>query len=353
MIIEHYHKFISSNLQTSIQYLLDSGLRIGSGNYGICLVPPDKDYVYKVWTQDEAYEKWIKYCMEHPTKHFPKVYKVVTLPMEIPGSNHHEITVAKIQKYTKPSDSFYKNIKWKTIDGDTINFYKSHLFRPNFREDNISEFRKALQAYNPLNTATKTFTTVILQLIAVLEKISPSIKLDIHEDNIMMDGKTFIITDPAVGFESNDTLALSRNVPNEPKSRLRKLNGDYIVDYDLYFSNNTWSKNTPDAIYIQHLQRSKNKDRFFDELPNAEVILKFLKVNFPRMITHNAIETMDAYTTYTKLGYNKQMANLFIDIMHSDIELSFINKYMLPVFANDNPTMESRFPLFYFIRRQL
>lgn len=351
MITEHYHKFISNNLQTTIQSFFDQGIKVGTGNYGVCLVPPDKDYVYKVWTIDPAFDAWIRYCKENKSKHLPTVYKIVTLPIEIPGSNHPEVTVAKIKKYKPMPSSFLKKLKWKTQEGKQITFQQCPIFRTMWREDTPSTIRSMLLSYESLNNITSEFTNTILDVLDVLENLPTKIKVDIHDQNIMMDGSNYIITDPVVSVNMPETtLSLSREVPNEPKSRLRKLTGEFIVDYDEYFKSANWSEDTPDSIYIQHLQKCRNSEKFFDVLPSAEVILKFLKINFPKIgNSHDGLSVLDAYNYYSRLGYGKQMANLFVDIMHSDVELLIINKYMLPFYKTNSPILNSRYGLYSLI----
>lgn len=351
MITEHYHKFISNNLQTTIQSFFDQGIKVGTGNYGVCLVPPDKDYVYKVWTIDPAFDAWIRYCKENKSKHLPTVYKIVTLPIEIHGSNHPEVTVAKIKKYKPMPSSFLKKLKWKTQEGKQITFQQSPIFRTMWREDTPSTIRSMLLSYESLTPITAEFTNTILDVLDILENLPTKIKVDIHDQNIMMDGSNYIITDPVVSFNMPETtLSLSREVPNEPKSRLRKLTGEFIVDYDEYFKSNDWSENTPDSIYIQHLQRCRMVDKFFEVLPSAEVILKFLKLNFPKIGNSNdGLAVLDAYNYYSRMGYGKQMANLFVDIMHSDVELIIINKHMLPFYGANSPILSSRYGLYSLI----
>lgn len=46
---------------------------IGSGKFANVYEVPGKNYVVKVWTDDEPYEIFLKYILTHPNKHFPKV----------------------------------------------------------------------------------------------------------------------------------------------------------------------------------------------------------------------------------------------------------------------------------------
>jgi hypothetical protein len=351
MLTEVYNQFITQSLEDSISYFLKKGNKVGTGMYGICIIPPDKDYVYKVWTIDPAYDKWINYCLHASDKHFPFVYKIKTLPIAVPGSEQQEVTIAKIKRYKPVSKQFLSDLKWKLEDGNIITFSQSPLFRPNFRETNGSAILKILKTYISVNKLTIEFTNTIIKTIGILMGISSSIGIDLHEGNIMMDGRNFIISDPAVSFDTKTVTLAQTPDATSTSPRMKKLDGTYRVNYDDYFKNNSWSVDTPDSIFVQQLDKLENT--FFESLPSSEVIMKFLKINFPKMINPNLMTLLSNYNLYDNKGYTKKMAKLFIDIMHSDIELPFLNKHMLPAFQAKMKTMMNQYSLYKEIANQL
>lgn len=98
-----YHSAKEQRLRDVLKTLKDEGkYTVHNGSFAVVLIPPGKNYVFRCWTLDEGYTKWLKYVEENPSKHFPKIIgKVHELPVffkQPAAQSKDKIYVARVEK---------------------------------------------------------------------------------------------------------------------------------------------------------------------------------------------------------------------------------------------------------------
>ena len=138
--------------------------KVSSGAYGSVYIPMIESYVIKRVNRfdDYGYTAYAKYCRRSyvNNRHLPQIYKII-----VRGDFRYFI-IEKLKH----------NIKAQMLE-EKINdyFYKSYKT-------------------NPINWKKNNALKKVLNKIRKLSKTCGEI--DIHYNNIMMRGKTFVITDP-------------------------------------------------------------------------------------------------------------------------------------------------------------
>lgn len=100
-----YRQFEELTLQQYLQSLVDKHkIKVASGNFSVVLIPPDKDYVYKIWSDDKGFDVWVNYCVANQGKYsfLPKIYgKLRKLPHLFIRGEEFKNTVLKIARIEK------------------------------------------------------------------------------------------------------------------------------------------------------------------------------------------------------------------------------------------------------------
>ena len=69
-------KFENMTWQELVKYLESQGFAYHRGGFAHVFVHPNKEYVYKIFAEDEGQMKFLKQvCLDPTNKHFPKIYK--------------------------------------------------------------------------------------------------------------------------------------------------------------------------------------------------------------------------------------------------------------------------------------
>lgn len=111
-----YRQFEEFTLQQYLQNLVDKHkIKIANGNFSVVLIPEDKPYVYKIWSDDKGFDTWIEYCSKNQGKYsfIPKIYgKIKTLPHLFIRGDEYKDTKLKIVKIEKLNECLSMDVAY-------------------------------------------------------------------------------------------------------------------------------------------------------------------------------------------------------------------------------------------------
>ena len=166
---EHYR---GNQLNTFYNYLSVHGFkRLGQGHYGAVFEKSGYPWVFKIFKEDAAYLKYVKYCKENAgNKHLPKI-KGSTIKI------NDDTYAIRTEKLTRIDPEVAQEIRTLAI----------YMGNPDMVEFNGLEekFRDLIIKY-----------AGIYEIFLELRKRRNH--LDIHADNVMMRGNDIVLTDPVV-----------------------------------------------------------------------------------------------------------------------------------------------------------
>jgi hypothetical protein len=119
-----YRQFEEFTLQQYLQSLVDKHkIKVANGNFSVVLIPEDKPYVYKIWSDDKGFDTWIGYCSKNQGEYslIPKIYgKIKELPHLFIRGDEYTNTKLKIAKIEKLSDCVSMEVDYHYADTDDI-----------------------------------------------------------------------------------------------------------------------------------------------------------------------------------------------------------------------------------------
>lgn len=77
------------------------GYKIAHGAFAIVLCQPGKSYVYRVWTGDSGYWKFLERARQHPSPHIVKLLGDVKTHTVITGGKPYTFNIQKMEKLTE------------------------------------------------------------------------------------------------------------------------------------------------------------------------------------------------------------------------------------------------------------
>lgn len=169
-------------LQTYLESLIDNHkVKLHNGQFALVIDAPGVDYVYKLWTKDEAFEHWMSVCKKHNNPNLPKfIGRVKTLPNFFIRRKGFEspIKIVKMEKL-KPFDMKYKNL------GERL--YQLYA--------NGASLDTIIRIFTNKETP-KEFIMFVKNIMPIIEHEKPvHFTFDLHPGNIMMRGSTLVLTD--------------------------------------------------------------------------------------------------------------------------------------------------------------
>lgn len=90
--LQGYRKLQSLTLMDILTKVEDNGYKLAHGAFGIVFMPPNKNYIYRVWTGDAGYWLFLERNRAHPSPHIVKLIG--------PVRSHELATVAGGKKQT-------------------------------------------------------------------------------------------------------------------------------------------------------------------------------------------------------------------------------------------------------------
>lgn len=192
-----YKKYQNMTLPEILSTIVQDNFgEIHSGEFGFVL-DTGKDFVYKCWFNDSAYEQFIKYCIQHQSnQHLPKILsnKIITIPIffKRKAGIYGKLKVIKIEKLIEKRFTLYDNdepigLSWlnRTINNKDTS---SSLFDNHwFGEDN----------------------ELISTLLEVIDNLT-GVNCDLGQSNIMFRGNVKVLTDPVnpIGWRKNKIIRM-------------------------------------------------------------------------------------------------------------------------------------------------
>lgn len=137
---------------------------IGKGANGITFRHPEKNFAYKIYKNDNAYDLWVDYCIKNSNN--PYCPKIIKRPLQINTTS--------------------SGVKFKSIRIELL-----HKLNDNEHNNFMVKFYKNMK----LNTDNN-----LHKIISDINKINPRL-LDIHGDNIMKrNNGQIVLVDPIYDF---------------------------------------------------------------------------------------------------------------------------------------------------------
>ena len=86
-----------------VDYLEEQGFVEKQGHFGSAFIHPSKEYVYKVFENDDAYLRFLEYCQNANSIHLPRVYRVYQVHAihERPVISKDKLWIATVEKLRK------------------------------------------------------------------------------------------------------------------------------------------------------------------------------------------------------------------------------------------------------------
>ena len=145
-------------------------MEFGEGMQAKVLIPPGRNYVYRLWHNDPGYDRWLTYCVQHKSSPFvPKILsRVRTLNLKFKRMPATEFKLVKLEKLTPVNRELEKLLDHVMVRTSGEVFDRMLEQAPQYKP--FFEFLHTAGKYLDFN--------------------------DINVDNVMMRGSTPVLTDP-------------------------------------------------------------------------------------------------------------------------------------------------------------
>jgi hypothetical protein len=212
----------NSTLQQFLNNLKKNNkISIHNGKFSIVLVPPSGSMVYKLWSQDSAYEHYVNICQSNSKPFLPKVgKKIYSIPngfirrSDITSS----IKIVTIENL-KPIDE-----KWNNRATFDRIFYPLHKC--------LSSKKSYQHLIDIVANEDAKFAKFLVESIEFLKQYIPAedINFDIHAGNIMMRGDEYVMADPFISSEDH----------NNPQKLPASMDTSHFLDADIDYGSDTY-----------------------------------------------------------------------------------------------------------------
>lgn len=177
---------IDSKWTDFVQSLVDKyGLQKFTGNQATVLSSQDRTCVYRIWSRDRGFERWLNYAHNHQDN--PYVVKVLS-----------KVNVVQTQFKGMPSDVRLKIVKLEKLSpiadrsfSDTLDVVVA--------EQPVAEFEQfksnILQHYSKVAPVIEKYE----QFFRFIHELMASGANDLNSENVMMRGDVPVVVDPFSG----------------------------------------------------------------------------------------------------------------------------------------------------------
>ena len=260
---ELYHKYETTSLSVFLSKIVPHQ-QLATGSYGVVIITPN-NYVYKLWTEDDAYDEFVELCQKNQNLPFiPKIYKNknvknVFLRNE---TSPETIKVLKMEKLKPIPETLVAN--WSAFNNACNDFeYDDGIFKALIDDVQFLKFIKDV-IFGWLKEQTNT-------------------EIDFsHHGNIMLreDGQ-YVLTDP---FVSNTYMRTIHSSLDQAEKMIYGKQGNDLLTLPL----------TIDVANTGYFQDNMAEDNFY-ELRKLIDISVFCKKS--RGIRENFIRCLLTYGT--------------------------------------------------------
>jgi hypothetical protein len=185
-------KFTGDTITAFLNKLIRDGkIKVRNGSFAFVVIPTDADYVYKVWTHDDGWWEYLEYIGDHPgNEHLLKTksrIKKIKFTFKRPEDFDTDLHVVKLEKLAEleTDPEAYGQVKGLML------FLRKHNVHK-LTKDDIPKIQEWIHEKEFVEPPPASF---IETTIDVLQSAVISIG-DFHTGNVMLRGKTLVITDP-------------------------------------------------------------------------------------------------------------------------------------------------------------
>lgn len=177
---------VESKWTDFVQALVDKyGLQKFTGNQATVLSSRDRTSVYRIWSKDPGFEKWLSYVQQHQdnpyvVKVLSKVHVVQTQFKSMPSDV--KLKIVKLEKLTPISDQHFWNALDTVVAEQPVADFEQFK---NSIEQAYSNVKPVIDKYEP-------FFRFVHQLMVFGAN-------DLNSENVMMRGNVPVVTDPFSG----------------------------------------------------------------------------------------------------------------------------------------------------------
>lgn len=173
-------------------------IKVRNGSFAFVVIPTDADYVYKVWTEDEGWEDYLKYVQAHPdNEHLLKILgrvKKIPFTFKRPKDVDAVLKIVKIEKLIElqRDPEAYGQVR------GLMKFLRSHKV-DSLTHDDAADIAKHIVDEEGVASISLDFIKTVIDVIQA-RGLNDN---DLHTDNVMLRGKTLVVTDPYMKSSSN------------------------------------------------------------------------------------------------------------------------------------------------------
>ncbi len=187
-IKKHTGQTIASFLNTLIR---DKKIKVRSGSFAFVVIPTDADYVYKVWTHDDGWWEFLEYVGDNPgNEHLLKVQsriKKIKFTFERPEDFDTDLYVVKLEKLQELQSD---HEAYGQVKGLMTFLHKYDVHK--LTKDDIPKIQEWIHEKESVEPPPASFIETTINVL----KSSVISSNDFHTENVMLRGKTLVITDP-------------------------------------------------------------------------------------------------------------------------------------------------------------
>lgn len=174
------------------------------GSFSFVVIPENADHVYKVWTHDDGWWEYLEYINDHSdNEHLLKIesrLKKIKFTFKRPQDFDADLYVAKIEKLQEleTNEEAYEQVKALML------FLRKHNIHKLTKEDVPS-----IQEWILKNQSVKPPAASFIETVIDVLKSSIISDSDFHTGNVMLRGKTLVITDPYYVPDNSKNIKIS------------------------------------------------------------------------------------------------------------------------------------------------
>lgn len=197
-----YRKYIDKDFYEIVSSIKDAYVNC-QGTFSVVVIPKNSDSVYKVWTNDPGYEAYYDIAKSmQGNVYVPRLSKIHRVPIFFKRSAEVDghLNIVKIErlapiKHQGDSAMIASFIGVNSMESVSFTGYTQEHF-----DTNVKSFIKHAKVNAELAAKLEATSTDLYELVVKLKQVitskGPSLKVDLHSDNIMLRGQQVVIIDP-------------------------------------------------------------------------------------------------------------------------------------------------------------
>lgn len=174
------------------------------GSFSFVVIPENADHVYKVWTHDDGWWEYLEYINDHSgNEHLLKIesrLKKIKFTFKRPEDFDTDLYVVKVEKLKEliTDDEAYNQVEGLML------FFRKYKVQKLTSED-VPDIQKWIKEQKGIEPPPASFIETVINVLNS-SVISSS---DFHTGNVMLRGKTLVITDPYYVPDNSKNIKIS------------------------------------------------------------------------------------------------------------------------------------------------